>query len=255
MSDSKLGMFEHVLEHLPALYRIGVTASEHRSDGLIKGMYYLLGKKLYEVHQEELNQAGNVIAPEVIAVPTGYRYQGDTTLEFGAMLSDMVDAPERNLAIMEYLTVEKRPALVLGDRLEQLQRLAGELDGMMDGVEYICGQSSRKARQAALERMKSGESRVLFATYSLAKEGLDIPRLEQLYLLTPHRDKVAIQQAVGRIMRPAEGKGKPAVYDFVDEQEGLCMSQYRSRKAVYRKLGCMIDESRLKAYQVKIKGA
>nr|DAL84390.1 MAG TPA: Type I site specific restriction modification protein [Caudoviricetes sp.] len=255
MSDSKLGMFEHVLEHLPALYRIGVTASEHRSDGLIKGMYYLLGKKLYEVNQEELNQAGNVIAPEVIAVPTGYRYQGDTTLEFGAMLSDMVDAPERNLAIMEYLANEKRPALVLGDRLEQLQRLAGELDGMMDGVEYICGQSSRKARQAALERMKAGESRVLFATYSLAKEGLDIPRLEQLYLLTPHRDKVAIQQAVGRIMRPAEGKGKPVVYDFVDEQEGLCMSQYRSRKAVYRKLGCTIDESRLKAYQVKIKGA
>lgn len=214
MSDSKLGMFEHVLEHLPALYRIGVTASEHRSDGLIKGMYYLLGKKLYEVNQEELNQAGNVIAPEVIAVPTGYRYQGDTTLEFGAMLSDMVDAPERNLAIMEYLANEKRPALVLGDRLEQLQRLAGELDGMMDGVEYICGQSSRKARQAALERMKAGESRVLFATYSLAKEGLDIPRLEQLYLLTPHRDKVAIQQAVGRIMRPAEGKGKPVVYRF-----------------------------------------
>ena len=255
MSDSKLGMFEHVLEHLPALYRIGVTASEHRSDGLIKGMYYLLGKKLYEVNQEELNQAGNVIAPEVIAVPTGYRYQGDTTLEFGAMLSDMVDAPERNLAIMEYLANEKRPALVLGDRLEQLQRLAGELDGMVDGVEYICGQSSRKARQAALERMKAGESRVLFATYSLAKEGLDIPRLEQLYLLTPHRDKAAIQQAVGRIMRPAEGKGKPVVYDFVDEQEGLCMSQYRSRKAVYRKLGCTIDESRLKAYQVKIKGA
>jgi len=255
MSDSKLGMFEHVLEHLPALYRIGVTASEHRSDGLIKGMYYLLGKKLYEVHQEELNQAGNVIAPEVIAVPTGYRYQGDTTLEFGAMLSDMVDTPERNLAIMEHLAVEERPSLVLGDRLGQLQRLAGELDGMMDGVEYICGQSSRKARQAALERMKSGKSRVLFATYSLAKEGLDIPRLEHLYLLTPHRDKVAIQQAVGRIMRPAEGKGKPAVYDFVDEQEGLCMSQYRSRKAVYRKLGCIIDESRLKAYQVKIKGA
>ena len=256
MSDSKLGMFEHVLEHLPALYRIGVTASEHRSDGLIKGMYYLLGKKLYEVHQEELNQAGNVMTPEVIAVPTGYRYQGDTTLEFGAMLCDMIEAAERNYVIMDQLIKNGgRPALILGDRLEQLKRLSGEMEGMEDGVEFICGQTGRKAREAAINRMRSGESHMLFATYALAKEGLDIPRLERLYLCTPHRDKVAVQQSVGRIMRPAPGKEAPVVYDFVDEQEGLCMSQFRSRKTVYRKLGCTINEDRLKAYQVKIKGA
>lgn len=256
MSDSKLGMFEHVLEHLPALYRIGVTASEHRSDGLIKGMYHLLGRKLYEVRQEDLNRAGNVVVPTVIAVPTGYQYQGDTTLEFGTMLSDMVRHEGRNKMILYCLRHEPQtPALILGDRLEQLKQLAGELKGMMDGVEFVSGQSSRKVREEALARMKSGQSHVLFATYALAKEGLDIPRLEHLYLVTPHRDKVAVQQAVGRIMRPAEGKGKPIVYDFVDEKEGLCMSQYKSRKAVYRKLGCIIDEEQLKAYRVKIKGA
>ena len=122
-------------------------------------------------------------------------------------------------------------------------------------MEFICGQTGRKAREAAINRMRSGESHMLFATYALAKEGLDIPRLERLYLCTPHRDKVAVQQSVGRIMRPAPGKEAPVVYDFVDEQEGLCMSQFRSRKTVYRKLGCTINEDRLKAYQVKIKGA
>lgn len=256
ISDSKMGMFEHVLEHLPALYRIGVTASEHRSDGLINGMYYLLGKKLYEVQQEELNQAGNVVTPEVVVIPTGYKYQGDTTLEFGAMLCDMVENADRNYIIMEYLSQNGgRPALILGDRLEQLKRLAGEMDGIEDGVEFICGQTSRKAREAAIDRMRSGKSQLLFATYSLAKEGLDIPRLERLYLCTPHRDKVAVQQSVGRIMRPAPDKEPPVVYDFVDEQEGLCISQYRSRKTVYRKLGCTVNEDRLKAYQIKIKGA
>lgn len=232
-----------------------MTASEHRSDGLIKGMYHLLGRKLYEVRQEDLNQARNVVVPTVIAMPTDYQYQGDTTLEFGAMLSDMVRHKGRNEVILYCLRHEPQtPALILGDRLEQLKQLAGELKGMMDGVEFVSGQSSRKAREEALARMKSGQSHVLFATYALAKEGLDIPRLEHLYLITPHRDKVAVQQAVGRIMRPAEGKGKPIVYDFVDEKEGLCMSQYKSRKAVYRKLGCIIDEEQLKACRVKIKG-
>ena len=255
MSDSKLGMFEHVLEHLPALYRIGVTASEHRSDGLIKGMYHLLGKKLYEVRQEELSQTGNVMTPEVIAVPTGYQYQGDTALEFSAMLCDMVKDAGRNYTIMEHLSQNGgHPALVLGDRLDQLKRLADEMDGIQAGVEFICGETSRKAREGAISRMRTGESHMLFATYSLAKEGLDIPKLERLYLCTPHRDQVAVQQSVGRIMRPAAGKGTPAVYDFVDEQEGLCMSQYRSRKTVYRKLGCSINEKGLSTYQIKLKG-
>lgn len=256
MSDSKLGMFEQVLEHLPALYRIGITASEHRSDGLIKGMYYLLGKRLYEVHQEELNRGGNVIAPYVIAVPTRYRYHGDTTLEFSAMLADMAQDRERDDIIFQHiLEMQARSCLVLSDRLNQLERLYQMTGERIVGVEYISGKTSAKERAAAIDRMHAGHSKVLFATYSLAKEGLDIPRLECLYLCTPHRDKVAIQQSVGRIMRPTEDKGVPVVYDFVDELEGLCVSQYKSRKNVYRKLGCTIDEKKIKAYQIKIKGA
>jgi len=256
MSNSKLGMFEHVLEHLPALYRIGITASEHRSDGLIKGMYYLLGKKLYEVYQEELSHGGGVATPHIVAVPTGYRYHGDTTLEFSAMLADMTQDRERDDIIFEHiLKRQERSCLVLSDRLSQLERLYRLTSERVTGMEYISGKTSGKDRAAAIDRIQTGHSRILFATYSLAKEGLDIPRLECLYLCTPHRDKVAIQQSVGRIMRPAKGKGVPVVYDFVDESEGLCMSQYKSRKSVYRKLGCTIDESRLKTYQIQIKGA
>ena len=48
--------------------------------------------------------------------------------------------------------------------------------------------------------------RCLLATYQLAKEGLDIPRADRLFLVQPVRDATAIQQAVGRIMRPAPGK-------------------------------------------------
>ena len=37
--------------------------------------------------------------------------------------------------------------------------------------------------------MKTGQARILFATYQLAKEGLDIPCLDRLVLATPTRNK------------------------------------------------------------------
>jgi DNA or RNA helicases of superfamily II len=255
ISDSKMGMFQHVIEHLPSLYRIGITASEHRSDGLIKGMFHMLGDKIYEVNQDDLNRNGNVIAPEVVAVPTNYKYEGDATLEFGAMLADMIRHDDRNEIILNKIRDNKHfKCLVLSDRLEQLNRLYSYTSHHTLTLEYINGKTNRKQREAAIRKMQSGESTILFATYSLAKEGLDIPGLERLFLCTPHRDKVAVQQSVGRIMRVHEGKAKPRVYDFVDIQEGLCMSQYRSRKSVYKKLGCVIKEDNLKEYSLNMKG-
>ena len=254
MSDSKMGMFEEVMERLPALYRIGVTASEHRSDGLIQGMYHLIGKKIYEVPQERLNKAGNLVLPEVNAISTGWSYQGDKTLEFGAMLCEMVSDLPRNQLIRSYINEnDGHSCLVLSDRLDQLEWLNDALSDRFAHREYINGKSSRRSREEAIRRMRNGESTILFATYSLAKEGLDIPCLDRLFLCTPHRDKVAIQQSVGRIMRRFGDRKKAVVYDFVDE-EGLCMSQYKSRRAVYRKLGCRVNEEDLVEHRIRMKG-
>lgn len=255
MSDSRMGMFEEVMERLPALYRIGVTASEHRSDGLIQGMYHLIGKKIYEVPQETLNKGGNLVIPRVAAVPTDYRFKGDGTLEFGAMLCDMVSDRQRNELIRDCINENSdRCCLVLSDRLEQLEWLFQSTADRFPHREYINGKSGRKSRETAIQRMKSGDSTILFASYSLAKEGLDIPNLDRLFLCTPHRDRVAVQQSVGRIMRRHPGKTDAVVYDFVDPAEGLCISQFGSRKSVYRKLGCIVDESRIKEYQIRLKG-
>ena len=89
------------------------------------------------------------------------------------------------------------------------------------------------------DRLKS-PVRCLLATYQLAKEGLDIPRADRLFLVQPVRDATAIQQAVGRIMRPAPGKADALVYDFVDILVPTCKSQFSARKTVYRKLNATI---------------
>ena len=79
----------------------------------------------------------------------------------------------------------------------------------------------------------------LFASFGLAKEGLDIPRLDRLYLTTPKKDYAVVTQSIGRIARTAAGKEQPVCYDYVDDIQ-FCENQWKRRKASYRKAGCRI---------------
>ena len=134
------------------------------------------------------------------------------------------------------------PSLILSDRLNHLAKLIDLLPPAMrrDAV-MISGKMTSKAgkaaREAALEDMRTGRKKYLFATYSLAKEGLDIPRLERLYLTTPQKDYAVIAQSVGRIARTFPGKQDPICYDFVDDIHYLYKA-YKKRCTTYRKIKC-----------------
>ena len=106
---------------------------------------------------------------------------------------------------------------------------------------YIDGKTKGEVREEALEDMRSGRKDFLFATYSLAKEGLDVPRLERLYMTTPQKDYAVITQSIGRIARTSKGKADPIAYDFVDNI-GWCVKAYKKRCTTYRKNGCYFVE-------------
>ena len=97
---------------------------------------------------------------------------------------------------------------------------------------------AKAMREQAIEDMRQGRKRYLFATYSLAREGLDIPRLDRLYLTTPQKDYAVITQSVGRIARTFEGKSEPICYDYVDDGIPHLIRSYKKRCTSYRKLGC-----------------
>ena len=132
--------------------------------------------------------------------------------------------------------------MILSDRLNHLEELISLLpaDMQKDAV-MISGKMTTKKgkaeREQALEDMRSGKKKYLFATYSLAKEGLDVPRLERLYLTTPQKDYAVVTQSIGRIARTFEGKSDPIAYDFVDDIAYLVKS-YKKRCTTYRKNGC-----------------
>lgn len=55
-------------------------------------------------------------------------------------------------------------------------------------------------------------------------------------LATPTRNKVIVQQSIGRIQRPAPGKTEALVIDLVDEKTLQLLVQYKQRRTLYRKM-------------------
>lgn len=237
--------FADVVAQLPAMFRFGFTASEFRADGLVETMFHVMGPKFYEVSQSALDAAGFVVHPEVIFCETDFQYSPpeDRTLNCQQMLMAMREDSDRNSIIHRVIReCIGEPTLILSDSLDHLEELmAWTVSTTGTPCGYINGSTKKPTRAKVLNDMREGRLSMLFATYQLAKLGLDIPRLSRLILATPKRDKTSIQQAAGRIMRPDTGKAKPIVYDIYDPQVKTLTYWARERVRVYNTLGAEIN--------------
>lgn len=250
-TPTSVTQFSKVLNSLAARHKYGLSATVHRADGMIAATYALLGQIAYQVPDAAV--AEKVMTVSVLPRPT---HQGlsrefldtDGTIIYAKLVNFLADRYDRNELIVADL-VENRDHynLILSDRLSHLEYLMKHLPhDLRDQAVMVDGKmTSKKAkamREQAIEDMRQGRKRYLFATYSLAKEGLDIPRLDRLYLATPQKDYAVITQSIGRIARTFEGKAEPVVYDYVDEGIQYLVRSYKKRCATYRKCGCKFIE-------------
>lgn len=250
-TPTSVTQFSKVLNSLAARHKYGLSATVHRADGMIAATYALLGQIAYQVPDAAV--AEKVMTVSVLPRPT---HQGlsrefldtDGTIIYAKLVNFLADRYDRNELIAADL-VENRDHynLILSDRLSHLEYLMKHLPhDLRDQAVMVDGKmTSKKAkamREQAIEDMRQGRKRYLFATYSLAKEGLDIPRLDRLYLATPQKDYAVITQSIGRIARTFKGKAEPVVYDYVDEGIQYLVRSYKKRCATYRKCGCKFIE-------------
>lgn len=253
-SPTAVTRFSTVLNALAARHKYGLSATVHRADGMIAATYALLGPVAHVVPDEAVQ--GKIMTVSILPRPT---HQGisdafldtDGTIVYARMINFLADQHDRNELIAADLVANRHHYnLILSDRLSHLKDLIAHLPRelriqavMIDGK--MTSKSAKAFREEAIEEMRQGRKRYLFATYALAKEGLDIPRLDRLYLTTPQKDYAVITQSVGRVARTFEGKGRPVVYDYVDDGIRSLVRSYKKRCTTYRKLRCeFIEEDR-----------
>ena len=249
-SATSFTRYEKVLNHLSARHKYGLTATPQRSDGLIRATFALIGKVAYEVPDSAI--ADRVMDVMVKPVWTELDISDeclnvDGTINYVKLIEYLTMDAQRNRMIADKIIENKgHSCLILSDRLSQLEDIMSLLPvDMFNESAYINGKMQSKAekdfRRMSIEDMRTGKKKYLFASYSLAKEGLDIPRLDRLFLASPCKYSAIITQAVGRVRRTYEGKETPIVFDFVDGEIGFCMGAWKKRCTSYRKMGAEIE--------------
>lgn len=246
-SPTAVTQYQMVLNGLSARHKYGLSATVHRADGMIQATYALVGKVAYQVPDEAV--ADKIMKVGIYPVGTGIEISRealntDGTLNYTKLITYLTGNRTRNELIAS--CIERRPSLILSDRLNHLEELMSLLpEDMQKDAVMVSGKMTSKAgkakREQAISDMRSGRKKYLFATYSLAKEGLDIPCLERLYMATPQKDYAIVTQSIGRIARTFDGKADPIAYDFVDNI-GYLVKSYKKRCSTYRKNGCYFVE-------------
>lgn len=247
-------MFEKCVNYFNSRYKLGLTATLHRADGLENTTVKILGNVIYEVKKSEDKKflIGYYEDQEIIRLPieqfqvpaqihmleTSYNvankdvYDTSGRIIFTTLISDLATDYDRNKQILDLINNAKGYTIVISERTSQLEYLNQNIENSI----YINGKTPKKTREKKIEEFRQGQHKVLFATYSLVAEGLDIPILENLIMASPVKDERLVVQAIGRCQRPSDGKRIANVYDLVDDVSILDRFT-RKRKTVYKKEG------------------
>lgn len=242
-SPTHVMQFYKVLSSLSCRYKFGLTATPRRADGLEKSMFALLGDIVVEVPKSAIEK--NICPVEVRTFETGYMpdfdvvLSGDGTINYSSLIHDLISNEERFNFVLNIINIQYKagPMLVLGNRVEYLEKLSKKFDGKCICLSGMGSSKRAKAeRKEALLKLNDGELDCVFCTYQLAAEGLDVPNLRYVVFATPEKDPTRVQQASGRVGRKALGKDCGVVIDFVDAF-GMYKGWWKKRLSVYKKLG------------------
>jgi superfamily II DNA or RNA helicase len=236
--------FGEIINKFPARSRLGLSATPTRADGMEFLMHAAFGRILHTITDGDLSEA-HTITPSVRVFETKTTLQ--PVNDYGEMLGELFVDEFRNSLITETVSKEARgghSCLVLSQRINHITLLSNLLTASYPTVKsaIITGREPQAFRQQALEDMRSGELSVLFSC-KLADEGLDIPRLDRLFLTAPIRSASRLIQQIGRIKRPFPGKLDAIVYDFLDGSITLSKSQFYSRVGVYKSQNIKVEKA------------
>lgn len=223
-------MFSKVLPKTATRYRLGLSATPERRDGLSKVFFMSVGPLF---HSEKRSGNNQVLIKQLQISSSSENYNvifhsNGKSKNTGAMTTAISQYDARNTLIVELvrkMLSNNRKTIILSSRrghLEQLKELM-EKESMKRPDEryatygFYYGKQGMNKKQYKAMLSASTKCDVILATEQLAKEGLDIPDLDTLIMTSSIGELGALEQSVGRILRKFyDGTINPVVFDIVD---------------------------------------
>lgn len=229
--------FSSVVPKFNSKNTFGVSATLRRLDKTENVFRFILGSVVAKATEE------NRIHPKIWVRWTDFQSPTDSDQK-STLLSEMESAKYRNYMIAKDIVaaVKKgRNPLVMSERLALLEMVQDFVEAELrkEGIRKTHGFFIGGKKKE--ERDEAAKCDIVYATVQLAKEGVDISRLDTLFCTTATSDN---EQIIGRVVRRHPNKKQPIVVDYVDIHVPLMNGLYGSRLKLYKKNGWQIIESR-----------
>ena len=118
--------------------------------------------------------------------------------------------------------------------------LGEDYERRIPGSRLVHSKISKKLRKAAMDEFKSGQLKTMIAT-SLADEGLDLPNVDLLIMVSGGRSSQKTIQRASRALRKTETKNCATILDFSDKFHPIGSFHAKKRMTCYRQLGCIFQ--------------
>lgn len=228
------------IKSFPARYRIGLTATPRRGDGMFRAIKWQVGDIVTEGVSKSLACEVDILTwPRSIPKrkffwnkkPVMARFWKHVTRSegFAEWVCEKAIIPE---------LLKGRQVLVLADLLELLERMHDYVNDQLDfptkakftGTGYLVG-SSTKTKKGQKKLTPADETTAkklagLFGTWIFVSEGFDVETMSVLVMATGRSD---VEQAVGRIQRLSSGKPTPIVKD-IRFKAGWAIERYEEKR-------------------------
>ena len=235
--------FERVLDEVRARFVVGLTATPYRRDGQQPIVNMQCGPVRYIVdsRREALRRT---FTHRLICRQTEFQAEAvDPRAGIQGLYAALAGDEARNELILNDIIGamdEGRSPIVLTERRDHLEYLAGRLQGFARHVVVLQGGVRARERRAGLEYLAvvpDDEERLVLATGRYVGEGLDDARLDTLFLALPIAWKGTVVQYAGRLSRLHPRKTEVRIYDYVDQRVPLLARMFEKRLRGYRLLG------------------
>lgn len=224
-----------IIQQFPAKYRLGLSATPTRSDGLTEVISDVYP---FKVKSSGVNMKVNVHfvkEMEYMLNPTNYRKNLNATIE-------QLFIPTIDIMVEKLVGKMNKSIMIAVDSKDIQEELANKYSKY--GTAILNSATKSKERQQILQDYEDEKIKILLG-YKVLNKGISIPRMEILINLFAATTKENIEQLVGRLMR---SHPKKEVVTFVDFVFGLNMfRQMNVKKETYDKLN---RDGKIKSFKV-----
>ncbi len=197
-----------ILKSAPDSIRLGLTATPWRDRGDDMVIYSLLGDPVVRYRLMDFVQKG-VLTPPLVRLTVLGEYK--TFNDYQEERKYQFENDSNYNKIMKIIEEAEKPMLVLVREKVQLEKLKARLG---ERAKYLSGADDLDTRYNIIEQFNKGLVKILIAT-PIFDEGIDIPNIRSLVLLTQGKSKVKYLQRIGRSLRRSKDKQRVTIYDIV----------------------------------------